>query len=87
MVNYNWWGMYIRLSHDQTLSLLKLLGSGAAINAFLAAIGVPAWALGIVIAAIGLAAIWIAACDDGNGVAFYISWSAWLWIENPPAWA
>ena len=83
MINYYWWGMYIRLSHEQTQSLLKLLGSGAAINTFLLTVGVPAWAVGIVIAAIGLAALWISASDDGNGVAFDITWSGWLWIENP----
>jgi hypothetical protein len=38
-------------------------------------------------AAIAFAAGWIAASDDGNGVAFYITWAGWLWIENPPAWA
>ncbi len=63
MVNFNWWGMYIRVSHEQTQTLVRLLGSGAAIDALLAA------------------------SDDGNGVAFYITWAGWLWIENPPAWA
>jgi len=87
MVNFYWWGMYIRVSHEQTETLLKLLGSGAAIDALLAAIHVPPFAVGIVAAAIAFAAGWIAASDDGNGVAFYITWAGWLWIENPPAWA
>ena len=87
MVNYNWWGMYIRLSHEQTRSLLGLLGSGAALDLFLTKVGLPPTAAAIVIAAIALAALWIGASDDGNGVAFYITWSAWLWVENPPAWA
>ena len=87
MVEFNWWGMYIRISNEQTQTLLKLLGSGAAIDALLAAIGVPVFAVAIVAAAIAFAAGWIAASDDGNGVAFYVTWSSWLWIENPPAWA
>jgi hypothetical protein len=85
MVSLNWWGIYIRVSHEQTQTLLKLLGSGAAIDALLAAINVPAFAVGIVAAAIAFAAAWIVASDDGNGVVFYITWSGWLWIENPPA--
>jgi len=85
MVNFYWWGMYIRVSHEQTQTLLKLLGSGADINALLAAIGVPAFAVGIVKLAIAFAGWWIAASDDGNGVAFDITWAGWLWIENPPA--
>ena len=84
MVNFYWWGMYIRVSHEQTQTLLKLLGSGAAIDGLFAAIGVPAFAVALVATAIAFTAGWIAASDDGNGVAFDITWAGWLWIENPP---
>jgi hypothetical protein len=84
MVTTNWWGIRIRLSREQTQSLLKLLGSGAAIDGLLLAVGVPLQLTGVVIAAITLAALWIAGSDDGNGVALNVTWAAWLWIDNPP---
>ncbi len=83
MVTTNWWGIRIRLSHEQTRSLLGLLASGSSIEGLLLAAGVPGKLTAIVLAAVALAALWIAASDDGNGVGINVTWAAWLWVDNP----
>jgi hypothetical protein len=87
MVSYYWWGVRIRLNHEQTKRLVEALAVGAAVDSILLAFGLPHWVIAFVAVALALITWWIAASDDGNGVALYVTWNGVAWVENPPAWA